>query len=232
MEYTEHKRVGLLALLLTLVSMSASYAVAEESTFSVLAMPESIAPGSPGVPIIEPAESPPNAAQQQLSTAASPSAGSEEVSVEAQQLELRPMTALGVSISAPDGKMPTDYAARQPVPANAGELILRTHAPLNYCWAASGSRHHPLYFEEVNAERYGYGCRPCFQPVVSAAHFFGTIPALPYLWMADCPRECVYTLGHYRPGSCNPYRPHSWPCKVDAAVVEGAAIAGLIFLLP
>lgn len=148
--------------------------------------------------------------------------------------ELKPVGLLTVDIAAPGGKMPTNYArqcrAESPVPA--GAVLLRTWPVLTYNWAAPGSRHHPLYFEEVNAERYGYTCSRCLQPAISAAHFFGTIPALPYLMAADCPRECVYTLGHYRPGSCNPWRAHRWPCRLDAAAVEAGAVVGLIALIP
>ena len=81
--------------------------------------------------------------------------------------------------------------------------------------------HRPLYFEEINLERYGYGCGWCLQPGASAAHFFGTVPALPYLMTVDCPHECIYTLGHYRPGSCPPWRATGrpathWPLRPKA----------------
>ena len=147
---------------------------------------------------------------------------------------LRPMAALGVDIGLPAGKLPRDFAtergAEEAPPA--GLALVRGWPLLEYHWAASGSRSFPLYFEEVNAERYGYTCSYTFQPVISAAHFFGTIPYLPYLMAADCPRECTYTLGHYRPGNCNPWRPHCFPIDCKAAGAQGAAVAGLIFLLP
>ena len=37
-------------------------------------------------------------------------------------------------------------------------------------------------------------------------HFFGATVALPYLLLVEPPRECVYTLGEYRPGSCVPFQ--------------------------
>ena len=44
--------------------------------------------------------------------------------------------------------------------------------------------------------------------------------------------ECIYPLGHYRPGSCVPYR-HQWPeHNLRAAAVETGAVAGLILLIP
>jgi hypothetical protein len=99
-------------------------------------------------------------------------------------------------------------------------------------WSASKSYHYPLYFEEVNLERYGYQCHPVAQPFVSGAHFFLTIPTLPYQMTANPPRECIYTLGHYRPGSCVPWRRNHLPWDPRAAAVEAGVVVGLVFLIP
>ncbi len=93
-------------------------------------------------------------------------------------------------------------------------------------------RHRPLYFEEVNAERYGYTPGYCIQPLVSAGHFFATIPTLPYQMFAQPPCECIYTLGHYRPGSCAGYRPSRWPMHLGAGIAEAAVIVALVALIP
>lgn len=148
--------------------------------------------------------------------------------------ELKPTYQLNVDVHTPAGKLPRDFAAERLAenPTPAGAVLVRGWPVLDYHWKAPGSRHNPLYFEEVNAERYGYTCCHCLQPAISAAHFFGTIPVLPYLMAADCPRECVYTLGHYRPGACNPWRRHCWPCRLDAAAVEAGVAVGLIALIP
>jgi hypothetical protein len=92
--------------------------------------------------------------------------------------------------------------------------------------------HRPLYFEEINLERYGYGCHDCLQPFASAAHFFATVPALPYCIGANCPGECQYTLGHYRPGSCPPWRCHRPPVSALGALAEGGVWTGMVFLIP
>jgi len=92
--------------------------------------------------------------------------------------------------------------------------------------------HRPLYFEEINAERYGYTVCQALQPVISAARFFGTIPALPYKMVVDCPRDCIYTLGYYRPGSCAPRRWNRLPMQLTAGVVETGFIAAMILLIP
>ena len=110
----------------------------------------------------------------------------------------------------------------------------RLWEPLGYCWESPALCHRPLYFEEVNLERYGYTSprMRLLQPAVSGARFFATVPALPYLINARPPCECVYTLGHYRPGSCVPYRRH-WPeLRVLPTSVEAAAATGLVFLIP
>src|SRR5208283_3445366 len=77
----------------------------------------------------------------------------------------------------------------------------RVWTPLCYCWEAPALCYGPLYYEETNLERYGYSQTylRSVQPLVSSAHFFGTIPTLPYLMIAEPSRECVYTLGQYRP---------------------------------
>jgi hypothetical protein len=99
-------------------------------------------------------------------------------------------------------------------------------------WSATQFCHQPLYFEEANLERYGYGCRPCLQPLVSGAHFFLTVPALPYKMVVNPPRECVYTLGYYRPGDRVPWQRNFLPWDTRAAVVEAGVAVGLVFLIP
>jgi hypothetical protein len=148
----------------------------------------------------------------------------------------RPLSALGIDIVLPGGLLPKDYAGECWATLNAtggpaaGARYWSTHS---YYWDATCLCYRPLYFEETNLERHGYGCCcRCLQPAVSAAHFFATVPALPYCMAADCPCECQYTLGHYRPGSCPPWRPN-WPsCKPIAAASEAGVLTGLIFLIP
>ena len=89
----------------------------------------------------------------------------------------------------------------------------------------------PLRFEEVNLERYGYGCCHVLQPFVSAAHFAGSLVSLPYNIVNRPCWECIAPLGHYRPGSPVPYR-KIWPeWNPLAAAGECGMIAGLILLI-
>ena len=146
-----------------------------------------------------------------------------------------PLTEVGINIALPSGDLPTDNAT--PCWDRINEVggpfaALRCWPTFVYNWNATCLCHRPLYFEQINLERHGYGCCECVQPAVSAAHFFATIPALPYCMAAQCPSECVYTLGHYRPGSCPPWR-HHWPsCDPLAAAAEGGVWTGMIFLIP
>jgi hypothetical protein len=148
----------------------------------------------------------------------------------------KPMYDLGINIVLPSGLLPKDHAGDCWAHLNAVDgsvAAMRCWPMLSYYWDATCLCHRPLYFEETNLERYGYGCCcQCLQPAVSAAHFFGTVPALPYCMAAHCPCECEYTLGHYRPGSCPPRR-CNWPsCKPIAAAAEAGVMTGFVFLIP
>jgi hypothetical protein len=113
-------------------------------------------------------------------------------------------------------------------------VLVRRWMGLRYCWDAPVLAYHPLYFEEVNLERYGYGPRylRVIQPVLSGAHFFACVPALPYKLAADPPYRDVYALGHYRPGSPAPYRVQYPPLSLPGSAAELGVILGLVALIP
>ena len=92
--------------------------------------------------------------------------------------------------------------------------------------------HQPLYFQEINLERYGHNRLGPFQPIYSGVHFFSNVLILPYRMVADHPHECDYTLGQYRPGSCVPFQVHWLPLRPEAGVAEAGIIIGLLFLIP
>ena len=106
-----------------------------------------------------------------------------------------------------------------------GEAVFqpRAFAPLTYTWTASGLCHKPLYFEDVQLERYGHTWGPWLQPFMSGADFFLTVPILPYKMGLEPPNECLYTLGYYRPGNCAPYLIDPLPLSVRAAFFEATA---------
>jgi len=107
----------------------------------------------------------------------------------------------------------------------------RRFATTMMTWKAAGNCHKPLYFEDWNLERYGHSHGP-LDPVFSAAHFFVTLPVLPYKMGVELPWECVYPLGYYRPGSCAPWTVPAPPISCRGFAVEAATVTGLVFLLP
>ncbi len=96
-----------------------------------------------------------------------------------------------------------------------------------YMWKASAMCHKPLYFEDEQLERYGHSFSPCIEPFVSGAHFFATIPVLPYCMGVEPPNECIYALGHYRPGDCAPYMCNPIPLSCRGALFEAGAVVGI-----
>jgi hypothetical protein len=145
----------------------------------------------------------------------------------------RPITQVTINAALPAGVLPGDPAQ----PASTTPQVVDPRlwcgwADTMFQWSATALCHRPLYFEQVNLERYGYTVCPLLQPAISGAHFFLTIPTLPYKMAAQCPRECVYTLGYYRAGSPAPRRWHHVNWDPTAATVEGLAVTGLVFLIP
>ncbi|MBI3838654.1 MAG: hypothetical protein HY288_12070 [Planctomycetia bacterium] len=105
----------------------------------------------------------------------------------------------------------------------------RSWSPTKFTWKATGVCHKPLYFEDVQLERYGHSWNPVVQPFMSAGHFFVSVPLLPYKMGLTPPNECMYTLGYYRPGSCAPYVIEPIPLSLRAALYESAAVTGFVF---
>jgi hypothetical protein len=153
----------------------------------------------------------------------------------AQERVFRPIGEVTANAALPPGLLPDSVVDKSLVPQHpliGDPRFYGGWAEKDFRWSATKFAHHPLYFEEVNLERYGYQCSPCLQPFVSGAHFFATVPALPYLMTVHPPRECVYSLGYYRPGSCAPWQRNFPPCSCRGAAVEAAVVVGLVFLIP
>jgi hypothetical protein len=100
----------------------------------------------------------------------------------------------------------------------------------DYYWKPSALFSNPLYFEDVSLERYGRVS--CIQNAVSGAKFFGTVAILPYKIGVDCPRECVYTLGHSRPGNWAPAVCECLPCSARGIALQAGAVTGVGLLFP
>lgn len=149
----------------------------------------------------------------------------------------RSITEVTTKIQPPSPHVPPDVArGKLDLLADVSyEAVLqREWVGLRYCWDAPVFAHQPLYFEEVNLERYGYGPRHLrvVQPVLSGAHFFATVPVLPYHLGATPVRQSVYALGHYRPGSPAPYRFHYPPLSIRGGLAQAGVMIGLIGVIP
>ena len=108
----------------------------------------------------------------------------------------------------------------------------RRFASTTMTWKAAGYCHKPLYFEDWELERYGHSRGMFLDPFIAGAHFFVTLPILPYKAGMQAPWECVYPLGYYRPGSCAPWTVPAVPYSARGFAVQGATVTGLVFLLP
>lgn len=132
------------------------------------------------------------------------------------------------------GELPKNYAAMRF--AQEGQVahrmgFSRAKAESEMMWEAPAVAHRPLYFEDINLERHGYKI-PLVQPAMSAAHFFGRVPLLPYLAASEGHRKPQYTLGHYRPGDYAPYSLYVPRLKLDGSLAEAAFITGVLFAFP
>ena len=138
----------------------------------------------------------------------------------------------------PDGLPCKTYGTDQRVPACPDEVTLgdepfvpRVMPPSVYAWKASNIAYNPLYFEDVQLERYGhtYGC---LQPAASLGRFGVQLIGLPYQMALDPPCKCVYPLGYYRPGECAPKLCYQIPLNARAALVTAGFYSGLGVILP
>jgi hypothetical protein len=105
----------------------------------------------------------------------------------------------------------------------------RDWSQTTFTWKATSQCHKPLYFEDVALERYGHAWNPVVQPFMSAAHFFGSVPLLPYKMGLTPPNECMYTLGYYRPGNCAPYMLDPIPLSLRAGAFQALGVTGFAF---
>jgi hypothetical protein len=123
---------------------------------------------------------------------------------------------------------------RVPTECTLGDenYLARSWQPSTLTWKATGVCHKPLYFEEPQLERYGHTTGHIKQPLLSGAHFFLNLVALPYNAGINPPWECQYPLGYYRPGSCAPWLVPPVPLSVRGALWEAGAIVGGIAIIP
>lgn len=112
----------------------------------------------------------------------------------------------------------------------SGEYAGRCWTPQLSTWYASNLCHKPLYFEQEQLERYGHSAGPVMGPIRSSAHFFGSLALWPYHTAIHPANECIYALGHYRPGNCAPWLVEPFPFSARGAARQGAFVTGAALL--
>lgn len=112
-----------------------------------------------------------------------------------------------------------------------------TAAEMHLGWVATAHRtgdrfgYKPLYFEEVNLERYGRSAG-IWQPAISTTRFFGTVPLLPYKMAVHSPHQVYYWDWPYAAGNSAPCVKETFPFQPRAALVEAGILTGGAFLIP
>jgi hypothetical protein len=121
-----------------------------------------------------------------------------------------------------------------PVTCSLGDqgFAPRSFVESTVTWKASGACNKPLYFEDVQLERYGHEWGPVVQPAISTVRFFGDLAVLPYKMGIHPPNECQHPLGYHRPGSCAPWSVGPVPISGRGAVTQAAFVTGAAFALP
>jgi hypothetical protein len=120
----------------------------------------------------------------------------------------------------PDLEVPAEKAI-------GGSILARTFLPRQATLFPSYVVYHPLYFQQINAERYGWELG-VFQPLVSTAQFYGDVLMLPYKVATTPPWLCDTNAGYALPGEPEPLRllthPFSWRgVAAQAGVAWGGA---------
>ena len=142
------------------------------------------------------------------------------------QFLVTPLEELSHTITPQQGNLP-DVCMVDSEPSSEQSWATTTVA-----WNASALCHKPAYFETEQLSRYGHTLGPVGQPIASAAHFFLTVPILPYKMGLQPPGECVYSLGYYRPNSCAPYIVPPVPLSLRGGLFQAGAVTGAVFAIP
>jgi hypothetical protein len=145
----------------------------------------------------------------------------------------RQLVDVPLDIRPSEGELPEDWAAAKVVgeptidetlPSQEPADVFCSYTPWTICYR-------PLYFEDIRLERYGHDVG-CLQTGLSGVRFFSQIAALPYKITVHPPRSCQCSNGFGRPGDCPlpgyGHREFRW----DASLVEAAAVAGVVYILP
>ena len=145
----------------------------------------------------------------------------------------RQVADVSLDIRPTEGAMPEDLAAAkfadeptidETFPSDLPPDIFCSHTPWTFCYR-------PLYFEDIKLERYGANVGN-LQTGLSGVRFFGSILVLPYKMTVRPPRSCQCSNGFSRCGDCPLPGYGRREFRWDASLIEAAAVAGVVFILP
>jgi len=123
------------------------------------------------------------------------------------------------------GRMDLDFPDEDAIRIKA-TMTKREFQPTQATMQASYVVYQPLYFQQINVERYGWDLG-VFQPVVSAGQFYGDVLLFPYKFASNPPWHCTANAGYALPGDPEPLRflttPFSWR---GVAAQAGVAVGG------
>ncbi len=123
-------------------------------------------------------------------------------------------------------KDPFEFPAEEPIKT---ALTPRSFPPATAIQFPSYVVYQPTYFQQINAERYGWELG-VFQPLISTAQFYGDVLLLPYKVSAQPPSCCDSNVGYIQSGDPESLRfltmPFSWRGVIGqtGAAVGGAAL--------
>ena len=107
----------------------------------------------------------------------------------------------------------------------------RKYPPITRLVEPAYITHHRLYFEELNAERYGWEAGP-LQPFVSMGYFFKDFALLPYNFAARPCQRFDTNYGKCLPGDPVPYLCYPLELSLAGGVTEAGTIVALFALIP
>ena len=99
-------------------------------------------------------------------------------------------------------------------------------------WTSPEFYTRPLYFEQMNFERYETSAPAWTRPMISYTQFLANIPVLPYKMGTNGSRDRIYTVGHYPYGQVVPAHSNWGTPTRRGMLLQGVATAGLVFFIP
>jgi HEAT repeat protein len=129
---------------------------------------------------------------------------------------LKPIGQVGVSIRIKDLEPQPPVLVPEKI-AEAGRLppsgtgFTRGFTSVGFGWDAPAVCFRPLYFEDINVERYGIHCGFC-EIAATTARFTKNVLLFPYKLLVQPGCENIYTLGYERPNNCIPLFCYRTPC--------------------